>query len=172
MHSFPKYPLANSAIAWHSVKQQMPHRFEAIFSLLGATLLGMWGTFVAVAQLLVRQTIIDDDEKRLWCILGAVGGAVFMGLYTMEQQNGITIKKVVLKIFASSVAGIIITPGLMHLCSNYLPATSDTLMLASAVVAMSAVGALKIGIPIVQAVFERWLRRWSKSLTDTKGDEK
>lgn len=161
MHTFPNYPLAKDALSRYPVKTVMPHRLEPLLHVLGVLFVWSISTIAAVAEILIRNTVWDHAEIRCWCIIGAGGGAVFLGLATASNNPAVHWPRVIIKIFASWLGGILFAPGLMHW--REWPVNADSLMLVSAAVAVFCVGALKIGMPIMESALEKFLKWWAGS---------
>lgn len=123
----------------------MPHRFllietvsiaYAIISAVVASVAAGFGTGAEVA-------LLDDSKMRLICISGALFGSLLSIL--IFPPNGGTARAFLIKLMASSIAGVIFTPVFFHWLP--LPRNTDWVLLASATTALLAVGVIKIAVP-------------------------
>lgn len=96
--------------------------------------------------------IMDDTRMRLFCIIGAIGGAVLSALiFTPPKATG---RQFGIKVAASSLAGILFTP--MTLAALQWKLNIDRVLGASAVIAMLSIGVLRMAVPWAQAKAAKW----------------
>lgn len=130
----------------------MPHRFEPILPPVMAMVCGsismMTSATLAILPGEDLPLIIDNEKMRLICVIGAIGGGLLSAiLFSPPKTSG---KGFAMKVFSSSLAGILFTPGVIHWL-GWRP-NVDVLLAVSAAFAMVSVGALKVAIPLWERI--------------------
>lgn len=128
----------------------MPTRFHVMLesvALLGTSLAAALSAAVAALSdlpapdIFAGPAILDDERFRLYCLIGAVLGAVVnLGLYGSNPLKGI--QPVAWKIFGSVATGIVFTPIAMKW--RGVPANIDTLLAVSFCLSIVGVGSLRM----------------------------
>lgn len=143
----------------------MPHRIEhlivsvtsivgwAVSSIASAMALLLPKAIVAqveteklVSNTIIQIGILDDERIRLVAVIGAVsGGILTASVFAPPVQNG---KQFSIKVFTSALAGIFLTPLVIHKLN--LPITFDYVAPTAFLVAVVGVGVIKAGVPLFQ----------------------
>ena len=141
----------------------MTHRFDGVFTVLAAAIASVSACLAAaipdLSALSGDSAILNDTQMRFACIAGALGGAVLSVLIFPPKLA--THRTIASKFFASGVSGFIFAP--MVLRWLRLPRDFDTVLGCAAVVALTAIGVLRIAVPL-------WERMAGKQLSPPKDD--
>ena len=142
----------------------LPHRFDGLFTLIAGALASVSACLAAALPDLANLTgnesaILNDTQMRFACIAGALGGAVLSVLIFPPKLA--THRTIAAKFFASGVSGFIFAP--MTLRWLHLPRDFDTVLGCAAIVALTAIGVLRIAVPL-------WERTAGSRLAPPKDD--
>ena len=141
----------------------MPHRFDGLFTLLASAIAGMSACLAAALpdlSAISDGTILNDTQMRFACLAGALGGAVLSVLIFPPKM--VTHRTIASKFFASGISGIIFAP--IALRWLRLPRDFDTVLGTAAGVALTAIGVLRIAVPL-------WERMAGKQLSPPKDSD-
>lgn len=137
----------------------MPYRFipTQITELLAAA---MTGVFIASASVLdgIRnsQTIWDKEQFRMYCLLGAIGGAFLsVGIAAMKSTGMHQVRTVALKFVSSGIAGLLFTPIAIRWLE--LPVDVDVVLGTAGAVAFISVTVLHDITPVFIGKIKTWL---------------
>jgi len=135
----------------------MPRRFLPLFEAIVALCFATWASMTAAVLAAVPElkdvsevvastetVVMDDGKMRLICIIGAIGGGLLSALvFSPPKATG---RNFAIKVGTSSLAGILFTPIVIHWLG--WKANVDILLGISAIVAMIAIGAIRIAVPL------------------------
>lgn len=98
------------------------------------------------------QTIYDNGQYRMFCLIGALGGAFLaVAIFPPKEREGNYSRRLAIKFFASGVAGCLFTPIIMSW--RGWPVNVDTVLAVSGGVALSAVTLIHSLWPILVRKF-------------------
>lgn len=125
----------------------MPARIDFFFSVLASALVGMFASLAAaipdLSALTLDTTILTDTQMRFALLSGALGGAILSVLIFPPKLA--THRTIAAKFFASGLSGVIFAPMLHRWLA--LSRDFDSVLGFGAVVAIVAIGALRLAVP-------------------------
>lgn len=129
---------------------------ESSASILIAACVGMLSSLLAAvipdpAAAAAGIVIMDDTRLRLICIAGSLGGAVV----SVMLFSVTTHKELARKLTVSSLSGVIFSPVIMRYIA--VPASTDYVLVISAVTALLSWSALQTVVPMAIERFITWL---------------
>lgn len=99
---------------------------------------------------LIPNSVMSDSQLRLYCISGALAGAIIsLALFKMT-----TVQEMASKLAVSGLSGVVFTPILMHWMNANLQL--DYVLAYSAATALCSWTVLQIAVPLVGGWFAKW----------------
>lgn len=114
------------------------------------------------------QTIYDNGQYRMFCLIGAIGGAFLaVAIFPPRETEGNYARRLAIKFFSSGVAGCLFTPVIIQWRS--WPVNVDTVLAVSGAVALVAVSLIHALVPLF---VRRVLKRIDSSFPDDSNQTK
>lgn len=132
----------------------MPTRLQFlndVFTIAAGAVASMFACIAAALPNLAAATdgtILTDTQMRFACIAGALGGAILSVLIFPPRKA--THRNVAAKFFASGVSGVIFAPMVVRWAN--LPRDFDSVIATSAIVALTAIGVLRLAVPAIERI--------------------
>lgn len=124
--------------------------FAAVFSVMLAAATSI------VSGTLSAQTIWDQSQLRMFCLIGALGGAFLaVALFPPKEGAGSPVRRLAAKFLSSGIAGMLFTPIVIRW--REWPLDVDVVLAVSGAVALVAVTVLHTAIPILLRRLNTWL---------------